>query len=102
MSGAVIVHLPDEGQRPTPQNFHYQLNAGFSRDSLERDGSYILRSNATQSDAATMWSMYMQLTFIEAAFKSLKSDLAIRPIWKGASKRSARGRGEGRGKGPHR
>jgi hypothetical protein len=81
MSGAVIVHLPDEGQRPTPQNFHYQLNAGFSRDSLERDGSYILRSNATQSDAATMWSMYMQLTFIEAAFKSLKSDLAIRPIF---------------------
>ena len=81
MSGAVIVHIPDEGQRPSPQNFHYELNAGFSRDSLERDGSYILRSNATQSDAATMWSMYMQLTFIEAAFKSLKSDLAIRPIF---------------------
>lgn len=81
MSGAVIVHIPDEGQRPTPQNFHYQLNAEFSRDSLERDGSYILRSNATQSDATTMWSMYMQLTFIEAAFKSLKSDLAIRPIF---------------------
>jgi hypothetical protein len=81
MSGAVIVHIPDEGQRPTPLNFHYHLNVGFSRDSLERDGSYILRSNATQSDAATMWSMYMQLTFIEAAFKSLKSDLAIRPIF---------------------
>ena len=81
MSGAVIVHVPDEGQRPTPQNFHYQLNAGFSGASLERDGSYILRSNATQSDATTMWSMYMQLVFIEAAFKSLKSDLAIRPIF---------------------
>jgi hypothetical protein len=81
MSGAVIVHIPDEGQRPTPLNFHYHLNAEFSRDSLERDGSYILRSNATQSDATTMWSMYMQLTFIEAAFKSLKSDLAIRPIF---------------------
>lgn len=81
MSAAVVVHIPDEGQRPTPQNFHYQLNAEFSRDSLERDGSYILRSNASQSDATTMWSMYMQLTFIEAAFKSLKSDLAIRPIF---------------------
>jgi hypothetical protein len=81
MSGAVTIHVPDEGQRPTPQNFHYELNAGFSRDSLERDGSYILRINATQSDATTMWSMYMQLTFIEAAFKSLKSDLAIRPIF---------------------
>jgi transposase len=81
MSGAVTVHIPDQGQRPTPQNFHYQLNAEFRGESLERDGSYILRSNATQSDATTMWSMYMQLTFIEAAFKSLKSDLAIRPIF---------------------
>ena len=81
MAGAVTVHIPDEGQRPAPENFHYELNAKFSRASLERDGSYVLRSNATQADAATMWSMYMQLTWIEAAFKSMKSDLAIRPIW---------------------
>jgi hypothetical protein len=81
MSGAVIVHIPDEGQRPTPENFHYELNAEFSGESLERDGSYILRSNAIQSDATTMWSMYMQLVWIEAAFKSMKSDLAIRPIF---------------------
>jgi transposase len=81
MSGAVIVHIPEEGQRPTPENFHYELNAEFRGESLERDGSYILRSNAIQSDATTMWSMYMQLVFIEAAFKSMKSDLAIRPIF---------------------
>jgi hypothetical protein len=81
MSGAVIVHIPDEGQRPTPQNFCYELNSEFRGQSLERDGSYILRSNAIQSDAATMWSMYMQLVFIEAAFKSMKSGLAIRPIF---------------------
>lgn len=81
MSGAAIVHIPEEGQRPTPENFHYELNAEFSGASLERDGSYILRSNAMQADAATMWSMYMQLVFIEAAFKSMKSDLAIRPIF---------------------
>jgi len=81
MAGAVIVYIPDEGKRPTRENFHYELNANFSRASQERDGSYILRSNATQADAATMWSMYMQLTWIEAAFKTMKSDLAIRPIW---------------------
>jgi len=33
------------------------------------DGSYILRSNVTQSDATTMWSMYMQLVWIESAFQ---------------------------------
>jgi len=81
MSGTVIVHIPPQGRRPTPENFHYELNAEFSRESLERDGSYILRSNATQVDATTMWSMYMQLVHIESAFKSMKSDLAIRPIW---------------------
>ena len=51
------------------------------REALEQDGSYILRSNAIQEDASSMWSMYMQLVRIESAFKSLKSDLAIRPIW---------------------
>ncbi len=81
MSAAVMVHIPEEGQRPTLENFHYELNREFSRESLERDGSYILRSNAIQSDAGTLWSMYMQLVFIEAAFKSMKSDLAIRPIF---------------------
>jgi hypothetical protein len=81
MSGAVTVHIPEEGQRPSPENFHCQLNAEFRGESLERDGSYILRSNAIQSDAMTMWTMYMQLVFIEAAFKSMKSDLAIRPIF---------------------
>lgn len=43
MSGAVIVHIPEEGRRPAPENFHYELDPGFSRDSPDRDGSYILR-----------------------------------------------------------
>ena len=81
MSAAVIVHIPDEGQRPSPENFHYKLNAEAYHETSERDGSYILRSNAKQADATTMWSMYMQLVWIESAFKSMKSDLAIRPIW---------------------
>ena len=81
MAGAIAVHVPDEGQRPTTKNFHYQMNPEFSREALDRDGSYVLRSNAIQSDATTMWSMYMQLVWIESAFKSMKSDLAIRPIF---------------------
>jgi len=81
MSAAITVHVPEEGQRPTTENFRFELNAGFSRETLERDGSYILRSNAIQSDATTVWSMYMQLVWIESAFKSMKSDLAIRPIF---------------------
>jgi transposase len=81
MSAAITVHVPEEGQRPAPANFRYELNAAAYGQRSERDGSYILRSNAIQADAATMWSMYMQLVWIEAAFKSMKSDLAIRPIF---------------------
>ncbi len=81
MSAALIVHVPDEGQRPRPKNFPYKLDKEIHKDALDRDGSYILRSNAIHEDATTMWSMYMQLVNIESAFKSMKSDLAIRPIY---------------------
>lgn len=81
MAAAITVHVPDEAQRPTPQNFRYELDATAYQRALDRDGSYILRSNATPADAATMWSMYMQLVWIESAFKSMKSDLAVRPIF---------------------
>jgi transposase len=81
MSAALVVHVPDEGRQPTVKNFHYRLNNEAYKEALDRDGSYILRSNASHENATTMWSMYMQLVNIEAAFKSMKSDLAIRPIW---------------------
>ena len=81
MASVVSIHVPDVGQRPTTKNFHYELDAEVYHEAMDRDGSYILRSNAIQADATTMWSMYMQLVHIESAFKSMKSDLAIRPIW---------------------
>jgi len=81
MSSALIIHVPNEGQRPTVKNFHYELNKDAHKEALDRDGSYILRSNAIHEDATTMWSMYMQLVNIEAAFKSMKNDLAIRPVY---------------------
>jgi len=118
MSSALDVHVPDEGRRPTTQNFHYGLEAENYRQELERDGSYILRTNAmgsdairakapagteagrfhvngdkattvntTSVDAPAIWSMYMQMVLIESAFKSMKSDLAIRPIFHQVEKR---------------
>jgi hypothetical protein len=81
MSRALIVCVPEEGQAPTPDNFHYSLNVEAHRQALEGQGSYILRSNLSEADGPTLWSMYMQLVWVEAAFKSMKSDLAIRPIW---------------------
>jgi transposase len=46
-----------------------------------RDGAYLLRTNLTDRSPETLWRMYVQLTEVEAVFRALKSDLAIRPIW---------------------
>ena len=46
-----------------------------------RDGYYLLRSNRTGGDPSVLWSRYVQLTQIEAVFRSLKSDRGIRPVY---------------------
>lgn len=45
-----------------------------------REGRYLLRSNICGKDPAELWQFYIQLVEIEAAFKNLKDDLALRPI----------------------
>ncbi len=52
-----------------------------------RDGAYLLRTNLQGSDPAALWRQYVQLTEVEAVFRALKSDLAIRPIWHFTPKR---------------
>jgi len=47
---------------------------------LLRDGMYLLRTNLTETNPNIIWQRYILLTQIEAAFKSLKSDLAVRPM----------------------
>jgi hypothetical protein len=47
----------------------------------QRDGHYLLRSNLTGEDPAVLWTRYVQLTQIESVFRSLKSELGVRPIY---------------------
>jgi hypothetical protein len=46
-----------------------------------KEGKYLLRSNMLEGDPATIWKQYLLLTEIEQAFKELKSDLAVRPVY---------------------
>lgn len=46
-----------------------------------REGAYLLRTNLQAQTAAELWSKYMQLTEAEAAFRALKSELSIRPLF---------------------
>lgn len=46
-----------------------------------RWGAYLLRTNCEQTDPATIWRWYIQLIAAEAAFRTAKSDLGLRPIY---------------------
>jgi transposase len=59
----------------------WQRNAKFADWSQLADGCYLLRSNLTGVDAATLWKRYIQLTEAEWAFRIAKDELEIRPIW---------------------
>jgi hypothetical protein len=59
----------------------YRLNRQKLRTARRREGRYLLRTNLTETDPGKLWSLYLQLVAVEEAFKNLKSDLAIRPIF---------------------
>ena len=61
--------------------FTYRLDRDKLRQVRRREGRYLLRTNLTESDPAKLWQFYLQLVQVEAAFKTLKGDLAIRPIF---------------------
>lgn len=79
--GFVKLVLPSAGQPVTRVSFHFRVNKDKLRQAEQRDGHYLLRSNLTAEDPAVLWARYIQLTNIEAAFRSLKSDLGLRPIY---------------------
>lgn len=67
-------------KRNQKTGFTWKLNKDKLRIVRRREGSYLLRSNLTESDPAKLWNFYLQLTQVEEAFKNLKGDLAIRPL----------------------
>jgi len=62
-------------------DFTYRLDRDKLRRARRREGRYLLRTNLTEHDPAKLWTYYLQLVAVEEAFKNLKGDLAIRPIF---------------------
>ena len=74
------IQLPE----PTTEgiaSFSFALNRQKLRIARRREGRYLLRTNLCGRDPAQLWEFYILLVEIEAAFKNLKDDLALRPIF---------------------
>ncbi len=77
----VQLQVPAEGQEVTRETFQFRVDQKKLQAAEWRDGHYLLRSNLTAGDPSVLWARYVQLTQIESVFRSLKSELGIRPIY---------------------
>ena len=61
--------------------FTFTLDRAKLRQVRRREGRYLPRTNLCGKDPAELWRFYIQLVEIEAAFKTMKDDLQLRPIY---------------------
>jgi hypothetical protein len=88
VAALVQVREPEVHEPVNRQTFRCVLDRAAWRAAQERDGCYLLRGHLPWADfpaglekrAAALWGWYMQLVQVEEAFKTLKSDLALRPV----------------------
>jgi len=77
----VAVRLPKVGESVSGETFTFRLRKKKLRQVRRREGRYLLRTNLPEEDPGKAWQFYMQLSQVEEAFKNLKGDLAVRPIY---------------------
>ena len=75
------ITVPAADQAVSAETFSFQFDRARLRVVRRREGSYLLRSNLTGKTPGELWSYYMQLVQVEEAFKNLKGDLALRPVY---------------------
>jgi len=80
-AGMVEIALPSVHEPVNPQTFRFRLNRDKLRNVRRHEGQYLLRSNLCAEDPAVLWKYYMLLVEVEEAFKTLKMDLSVRPVY---------------------
>ena len=81
LAGLIDVTIPSAKEPINEDTFFWKINRSKYRQICNRDGRYLLRTNQTASDPGEIWKQYMVLTEVEEAFRNLKGDLAVRPIY---------------------
>jgi transposase len=83
----VTLQVPDPETEMRRPNFTFALRRDKLRQVRRREGRYLLRSNLSAQAPEKLWQFYIQLTQVEAAFKDLKDDLSLRPIYHSGEQR---------------
>jgi transposase len=84
----VQIRKPAPDEPVNRATFTAKLDKAAWKAALNRDGCYILRAyipweqwpEGMEKQAPVLWEWYMQLVRVEESFKTLKSDLNLRPI----------------------
>lgn len=76
----VDVALEGEGKKERAR-LKFKVRRDLIRKAWRQEGRYLIRTNLDEKDGAKIWEYYLQLTEVEQAFKELKGDLALRPIY---------------------
>jgi transposase len=75
------IQVPQAEEAVNERTFTFKLRRAKLRQVRRREGRYLLRSNLSAEEPDRLWQLYVQLTHVEAAFRDLKGDLRLRPIF---------------------
>ncbi len=81
------IEVSKDPKGPNATQIQYHKKEGEKEKDNSRYGIYCLRSNLSEMDEKELWHTYVTLTEIEAVFRSLKSELGLRPIYHHKEKR---------------
>ena len=78
----ISLTIPKADEEVTPETFRWSLDWERIREARAKDeGTYLLRTNLEECDPKTLWRKYMIQGEIEYAFRELKGDLGLRPVY---------------------
>lgn len=77
----MAIQVPGPHEEVSDTTFRFHFDRAKLRQARRREGRYLLRTNLSGDNPAELWQIYMQLVRVEEAFKNLKGDLAIRPVF---------------------
>jgi transposase len=80
-AGGFEAHVIEDASRPSRLRLAWSRVAAWQEWAALSEGCYILRTNLVDRTPEDLWRTYIQLTQVESAFRTEKSDLRVRPIW---------------------